>query len=116
MALVPVGPKFPNPEESLIHMTTFTRYKLNDNGSSEYRQEGSTVSFRCSEGMFEGKAPDSLSVELPSGAAFAAVNSAKLEAEQKKAAKAAEKEAAAAKKEADKAAKAKAAEDAKAAK
>ena len=38
-------------------MTVFKRHKLNENGSAEYRQPGSTVSLRCSEGLWDGEAP-----------------------------------------------------------
>jgi colicin import membrane protein len=73
-----------NPKEQGVATATFKRYKVNENGSAEYRQDGSTISFRCSADMFDGKAPESIVVALPEGAAFAAVNSAKLEAEKKR--------------------------------
>lgn len=43
----------------------FKRTKLNANGSAEYRQEGSTISFRCSEAMFNGEAPAEIRVICP---------------------------------------------------
>jgi FKBP-type peptidyl-prolyl cis-trans isomerase len=92
-------------------MAKFVRYKLNPNGSSEYRREGSTISFRTSEGQFEGEPP--MEIEIGGeGVVFEAPNSkavqrekARAEKEAAKEAKAAEKKAAEEKKAADKKAK-----------
>ncbi len=46
-------------------MTVFKRHKLSENGFAEYRQPGSTVSFRCSEGMWDGEAPLEIHVTAP---------------------------------------------------
>jgi hypothetical protein len=44
-------------------MAVFKLWKLTDKGTAEYRQEGSTVSFRCTaEGMFDGDAPKEIQV------------------------------------------------------
>lgn len=80
----------------------FKRYKLKPNGAAEYRQEGSTSTFRCDNGMFDGEAPmelqisvadDAVGISAPNSKAVAADLKRK-EAEEAKAKKAAEQEAA----------------------
>jgi hypothetical protein len=47
-------------------MALFKRWKLNEKtGAAEYRQEGSTVSMRCSEGLWDGEAPMEIHVTAP---------------------------------------------------
>lgn len=94
-------------------MAIFKQHKVNakgkGSGTVEFRQEGSTLSFRCSRDMFEGDVPDSIEVN---GGTISAPNA---KADSKKAQKAAAKAEAAAKKEAEKAEKAAAKEAKKAA-
>jgi hypothetical protein len=71
------------------HVAKFLKHKVNENGSAEFRQEGSTTTFRCGAGMFDGPAPDSIEITAPN---LAAPDSKRLEAlkakEEKAAAKA----------------------------
>lgn len=46
-------------------MAIFKRYKLTDKGTAEYRQDGTTISFRCSAGMWDGEAPMEIEVTAP---------------------------------------------------